>query len=143
MGQTTDKIETFIESKRAELGANLEELEEKVKSATDWRQQFQKRPMALIGVALGGGVLLATLLPKRGKRARVRHQFNGTVDRASNEDRDHQKNEALGTLDNIKSALIGVAATRLTDFVGQFVPGFRQELQRKATASSTGSSYRT
>jgi hypothetical protein len=38
--------------------------------------------------------------------------------------------------DNIKGALVGVAATRFKDFVGEIVPGFHEEFrqaERKAT----------
>ena len=41
----------------------------------------------------------------------------------------HQKHKALETLDNIKGALIGVAATRFKDFVGEVVPGFQEQFQ--------------
>jgi len=62
MGQGPDQIETHIDATLGRLGENFEELEDKVKSATDWRTQFEKRPAVVIGVAFGGGVLLAALL---------------------------------------------------------------------------------
>jgi len=68
MGETTDQIENHIEHKRGDLAANIQELEFKVKSATDWRLQFQKHPMTLIGAAFGGGVLLAALMGGGRKR---------------------------------------------------------------------------
>jgi hypothetical protein len=61
MGETTDEIERYIERKREGLGSNFQELEQKVKSATDWREWFQNNPLALIGLAFGGGVLLAAI----------------------------------------------------------------------------------
>jgi len=36
----------------------------------------------------------------------------------------------LETWDNIKGALIGVAATRFKDFVGEVVPGFHEQFQK-------------
>jgi hypothetical protein len=65
MDQTTDQIEAHIEDTRKDLGANLQELEVKVKSAADWRHQFRRNPMAMLGAAFGGGVLLALLAGKR------------------------------------------------------------------------------
>jgi hypothetical protein len=62
MGETTSQIEAHIEDIRKDLGANLQEVEDRVKSATDWRQHFQARPMTMLGIAFGGGVLLATML---------------------------------------------------------------------------------
>ena len=61
MGQTTRQIEAHIEDTREDLGANLNELEQKVKSVTDWKQQFRSNPMTMLGVAFGGGILLATM----------------------------------------------------------------------------------
>ena len=58
MGETTNQIESYIETKREDLGSNLAELENKVKSITDWREQFRSNPMTMVGVAFGGGILL-------------------------------------------------------------------------------------
>jgi len=68
MDQTTDQIEAHIETTRENLGANLQELEHKVKSVTDWRRQFRENPMRMLGVAFGGGILLAFLLGRRSTR---------------------------------------------------------------------------
>lgn len=62
MGQTASQIENHIEDKRADLSSNLRELEQRVRSATDWREQFQNRPEIFLGVAFGGGLLLAAML---------------------------------------------------------------------------------
>lgn len=77
MGQEPDQITQDIAQARAELGSNLGELEHKVKSVADWRCQFQKRPMAILGLAFGGGLLLSRLVKQtngRGKRRR-RHSW--------------------------------------------------------------------
>jgi hypothetical protein len=125
MGQTTDQIERHIEHTRGALGSNLQELEHKVKSVTDWKQHFQSNPMTMLGVAFGGGILLATL------SAGHRHKRNERdTDSAPHAGADHQKNKALETWDNIKGALIGVAATRFKDFVGEIVPGFQEHFQQ-------------
>jgi hypothetical protein len=128
MGQTTDQIERHIEHTRGALGSNLEELEHKVKSVTDWKQHFQSNPMTMLGAAFGGGILLATMLGgRKHKRGGVRSiSATGSEPHAGTE---HQKHKALETWDNIKGALIGVAATRFKDFVGEVVPGFHEQFQ--------------
>jgi hypothetical protein len=68
MGETTDQIENYIEDKREDLSSNLQELETKVKTMTDWKHYFETSPMTMMGVAFGGGILLATMI--RGKRNR-------------------------------------------------------------------------
>jgi len=68
MSQATDQIEAHIEDSREDLGYNLHELEQKVKSVTDWKRHFQNNPMTMLGVAFSGGVLLATMLGRRKNR---------------------------------------------------------------------------
>ena len=130
MGQATSQIEAHIENTRADLGSNLHELEQKVNSVTDWKQHFQKNPMTMLGVAFGGGILLATMMGGR-KSRRGDHGFaNHAGGSETHAGTDHQKHKALETWDNIKGALIGVAATRFKDFVGDVVPGFHDQFEK-------------
>jgi hypothetical protein len=129
MGQTTHQIAAHIENTRDDLGSNLQELEQRVKSVTDWKEQFRARPMTMLGLVFGSGVVLATAMGRR--RAGHRGSFSESAyghDRHPG--RDHQIRKAMETWDNIKGALIGVAAARVKDFVGDVVPGFREELQQ-------------
>ena len=129
MGQTTHQIEAHIENTREDLGSNLHELERKVKSVTDWKQYFQTNPMTMLGVAFGGGILLATMLG--GRKNRHGEGFSRLASGSEpHTGTDAQKYKALETWDNIKGALIGVAATRFKDFVGEVVPGFHEQFQR-------------
>jgi len=59
-----------IESQRNELGRNLNELETRVRRTTDWRAQFDRNPMLMMGVALGGGLLLGTITASSRKSSR-------------------------------------------------------------------------
>ena len=139
MGKTPEQIETHIEHTREDLGSNIQELEQKVKSATDWKQQFEKRPMTMIGAAFGGGVLLATMLGS-GRRRRSFHPSADTSSQTPHEGTDRQKHQALETWDNIKGALIGIAATRFKDFVGEVVPGFKEQFEKTDKQKQTSSS---
>ena len=127
MGQAANQIEAHIEDTRADLGDNLRELEQKVKSATDWKHHYRNNPMTMVGIAFGGGIMLAAMLGGRKHR-----RPNGQTSGASL--------KAIETIDTIKNAIIGVAATKVKDFVGDIVPGFHDEMMRceeqaKATLS--------
>jgi hypothetical protein len=74
MDEKPDEIMSHIDTQRQELGRNLNELESRVKGATDWRMQFDKNPMLMMGVALGGGVLLGTMVG--GKRSSKRSSYD-------------------------------------------------------------------
>ena len=67
MRETTDQIESCIEDSREDLRSNFQELEDKVKSITDWRWQLQNHPKAMISAAFGGGLLLA-MITRKAKR---------------------------------------------------------------------------
>jgi len=128
MGETTDQIAAHIEDTREGLGSNLRELEQKVKSVTDWKQHFQKSPLTMVGVAFGGGILLASML---GAKHRPRHgQSALAAGLEPHAGTDHQKYKAMEIWDNIKGAIIGVAATRFKDFVADVIPGFEEQYQR-------------
>lgn len=59
MGEKSNQIERQIAIERGQLWRNLNELQSRVEDATDWRLQFQKRPLVMMGAAAGGGLLLA------------------------------------------------------------------------------------
>jgi hypothetical protein len=112
MGETSYQIERHINEKRDNLGDNLDELEEKVRNAMDWRAQVQTRPGMMIALAFTGGVLLSAVLPGSSRRA------SGSGNAAC------RPNE---TWDAMKSALLAVTATKLGGFVDGVLPGFNQE----------------
>jgi hypothetical protein len=128
MGATTNQIESVIEKKREDLGSNLQELEQKVKSITDWRQQFRNNPMTMVAVAFGGGVVLASMLGSGGGNRGGRRTTQRSVEPHAGAER--QSHMALETWDNIKGALIGVAANRFKGFIEEIVPGFQEEFRK-------------
>ncbi len=59
MAENPDEIKRHIDSERGALSANLNELEYRVKAATDRRAQFREHTMAALGVAFGAGLIIA------------------------------------------------------------------------------------
>jgi len=80
MDEKPDQILNHIEAQRDELGRNLNELETRVKETTDWRTYFDRNPMMMLGAALGGGVLLGSIVggtaSKKGRRSRMRGAYS-------------------------------------------------------------------
>jgi hypothetical protein len=128
MGQTTDQIENQIENKREDLKSNLQELETRVKTATDWRHYFAEHTGTMMAAAFGGGVLLATMLGGRSNRASPT-QAGGSPELARPWT-SGTKHEVLENLDSIKSALVGAATTRFKSILGEVVPGFTEHLAK-------------
>ena len=131
MGETPDQIERHIYEKRSELGENIHELQEKVKTAVDWRAQFDQRPWVGMGVAFGGGLLLALVFGGR-----------GGSDRSSSRDRWSQESQRFGTpqnrdtkanavCENIRGAALAVAGSRLGSVLEGVLPGFQEQFRKR------------
>lgn len=135
MGQTTDQIESHIETQREGLQANLRELEAKVKSATDWRQQFQRHPGIMVAAAFGAGVLLSAVVRKSPRR-------DGSLAASDSNGQFHAgaRRAAPEPWHSIKAALIGIAVTKIQSVLGGALRGLSEKPAhtRKAAASSHG-----
>jgi hypothetical protein len=77
MGERSDQIEEQIQRTREDLRDNLNELEQKVRNTFDWRTQFEERPLMMLTVALGGGMLLAALLRRGGNGTATANRIGG------------------------------------------------------------------
>jgi ElaB/YqjD/DUF883 family membrane-anchored ribosome-binding protein len=62
MDQRTARIVKDIAEDRQRLGDNIAELERKLRQAADWRSYYARNPWTMLGVALGGGFLVAGIL---------------------------------------------------------------------------------
>jgi hypothetical protein len=131
MDKAADKIEAHIDRTRERLGSNLRELEHKVDAATDWRAQFRARPHLFLGGAIAGGALLAAVLRPKSSQ----HVFDssdesqlGLVSRNGV----NAQEQALELWNDIKGALIGVAAMRVTEYISDLIPGFDEHYRRAA-----------
>ena len=131
MDKAADKIEAHIDRTRERLGSNLRELEHKVDAATDWRAQFRARPHLFLGGAIAGGALLAAVLRPKSSQ----HVFDssdesqlGLVSRNGV----NAQEQALELWNDIKGALIGVAAMRVTEYISDLIPGFDEHYRRTA-----------
>jgi hypothetical protein len=136
MDKAAHTIEAHIDRTRERLGSNLKELENKVDAATDWREQFRARPHLFLGGALAGGALLAAVF----RPASVRQEFEPANDAplasfARNGGVNTQE-QAFELWNDVKAALIAVAAARLTDYIGELVPGFQEHFRNPEQRAS-------
>ena len=117
MTQTKEQIEAQIDHARMDLNANLHELEERATSAMDWKQQFDAKPGTLLAVAFVGGIALFLLIGGGGG-ARRGPRYSGLPPlpqpRAAKAESE--------MWNRVKGALIGLAAARITDYVGHIIP---------------------
>ncbi|HYP06908.1 MAG TPA: hypothetical protein VER03_11815 [Bryobacteraceae bacterium] len=169
MDEKPDQIMSHIESQRDQLGRNLNELESRVKSATDWRVQFDKNPMLMMGVALGGGILLGSIVGGSRKNSSNRSSWSSSSryypgagsntgsssygtgssnlssagssssSATSPAVRENRK-KATDTLEHMKAALIGFATAKVKEFMSEALPGFNQHLEDAERKNTQGRS---
>lgn len=135
MGTTTQQIEVHIERTRDALGSNLNELEQKVKSVTDWEQHFRNRPGTSLALAFGGGVVLAAMLGGRSKRYARQRSSRPATGTEPPLKTGRRSDIALESWDKLKGALIGVAAARLLNYAEEVFPGSRKYTRTHPVAS--------
>lgn len=143
MENTAKQIEDHIEQTRESLGSHLNELEQKVRNAADWRLQFQARPATLLGLAFGGGVVLAALLGGPGRRTGKRQQARRYSSSETPMKTGQRSDMALEAWDNVKGALIGVATTRLLDYARAAFPRFRKKTENSEDEAAGPQSFST
>ena len=133
MDERSDQIIEQMESQRQQLGANLNELEDRVRRTADWRTHFDNNPLLMLAGALGGGILLGAMVS--GSRSRSssssytssRH-FTGSSGTGSGVNTNTatyvQRQRTSETIDNIKAGLIAFATAKAKEFLNQALPGF-------------------
>ena len=150
MDEKPDQIMNHIESQRDELGRHINELESRVKRSVDWRAQFDRNPMLMMGVAMGGGLLLGAIVNGRSRgdhswssSTRNRGLSSGSGYATSSADystaastlsspspastREYRR-KATDTVEQLKAALIGFATAKAKEFMSEALPGFSHHL---------------
>ena len=98
-----------------------------MKDATNWRVQFERHPLALLGVAFAGGILLSAGL---GGRSRQDHDVGHVrTPRTGRPASGAASSVPTEIWDGLKGALIGAASTQIRSVLHELVPGFRQHEQ--------------
>lgn len=128
MDEETVRIKQHIDTEREQLGRNLDEIEDRVKNATDIRRQFNKHIPWILGGAAAGGFLLSRALRKSSTSAPIPssdayadERINATI-----QPRSRHVKRVYETFDNILEGLIAVASAKLSSFVADVVPGFKE-----------------
>ena len=123
MDESPDQIEDHIRSTRQELGNNLQQLENRLKDATNWRVQFERHPWALLGIAFAGGALLSAGVGgrrRRGSYARQRWASPPSTDIQG----EKAESATSHIWDGIKKGLASAAGAHITALLSEIVPGY-------------------
>jgi hypothetical protein len=121
MEQESERIERHIEETREDLGRNLSELEDRVRTTFDWRAQYDRNPWLVLALTFSGGVAISALLSGNGSATR---HTNATYSRFA------------ATWSDIQSAVMAAATRRAESFLEEVLPGFREEYQTRKNVST-------
>jgi hypothetical protein len=142
MDRSTDRIEQHLDDERQALRSNLAELEDRVRSAFDWRRQFRSNTAALLGLAVGGGLLIGLMTARRRAVPAARAYPRVAGGKPATPYSDHRRRELSLAWRGIESALIGLAAAKCKDTLANLLPGFREQPRRKGDGYDSESSAR-
>ena len=143
MVQETDKIKNHIDTQRGKLQEDLNEIERRVTKAVDWREWFDRNPLGMLGAAAAGGFVLSLLIRRSSEASHSSFPGDSSPSltgprqiRPSSKTSSHMDRMA-NTLDDTVAALLGVASSKVRDFVAEVIPNFREEY-REVEAKRAG-----
>jgi hypothetical protein len=143
--QETDKIKAHIDTQRGKVDQDLHEIERRVTKAVDWKEWFDRNPLGMIGAAAAGGFVFSLLIrrssdvphSKRYSEVDPRSSLTTPRQSGSSSKTSSQMDRVADTLDNTVAALLGVASSKVRDFVADVIPNFREEY-REVEAKRAG-----
>ena len=147
MGENTNQIEQEIRERRADLGRNLDELEDKARQLADWRTHYRNHPGWFVGAAFGLGVVLGlSAIPStNSSTGRTRRPVEPDLSHDPYRAREAWSNgegttaravrHVSDTWGQIADALLRTASAKAVQLVGEFVPGFNDNLDQRDSHS--------
>jgi hypothetical protein len=145
MVERSDQIKEHLNRTRGDLQKNVNELQDKVKGAFDWRAQFQERPLLMMGLALGGGMLAAALISRRREHyvpyvappAGASWRGTGRVENLESGVEGQRRTDSLSeSLGLVTGALMTSVASRIGGVLGQVLASYRDQLREAARNES-------
>ena len=126
MGDTAEHLHWQIERAQEGLKEDLHALEAKASEAVDWRAQFEKRPLLMIGLAVGGGMLASSILGGGRSSRRQESAPAGTpMYRPA-----RAPTPASEKMRHIRDTVAALAAGVAADLLHEAVPGFKEQFEK-------------
>jgi len=135
----TNEIKQRIDEEREKLGRNFDEIEDRVRGATDLKGFFNRNTGLILGSAVAGGYLLSKALTRQSASSPTASlaELSGASSLNSGASSLHSARtpgpmsrhtrQISETFDNIVEGLIAVGAGKLVSAITKALPGFEQE----------------
>jgi len=142
VGEERDQIEQHIAEERESLGRNFDEIENRIKDATNLRAHFDRNIGWVLGAAVTGGFLLSLTMAKSSANPKtetmdgktdpqsIPKEQNARIPSYSKRFLSPHLNRVSETVDDIFTGLVGVFSDKLQSFVADAVPGFQEQYDR-------------
>ena len=124
MADNADNLQNEFNQQREALGRNVQELQYRMKSMVNWRDQYRQHPWTGAGLAFAGGVLISAMASRR-------RWSNGDEYSLSAAEPGHHRRTSK-VFDSIAAALTSAAAGYAKEFLSSAIPRFRDEYYRRA-----------
>ncbi len=119
MDEKSSQIIDEIATTRDKLGDNLNDLESRMRQATDWRTYYERHPLMFVGAALGGGFLISKAFSGGN---------SGSTHAQRYESSSRTKGPACEIFDKVKGALVVYGAAKAKEALDNLLPGFREHV---------------
>jgi hypothetical protein len=133
------EYEDEIAAEERALDENLDEIEQQAKAPVDWRALVRRHPLAFLGVAIGGGVFLATVVgqrwaPDAGGPTLEDGDSEDAPDENDTESGDPELDDADSSAaheiwEDLTVALLGAGTAKATEFMAGLLPGLHEEFE--------------
>lgn len=141
MAHEEERLKAHIEAAEDSLKDNFEEIQNRVKSALDWKVWYKNNTAMALGGVAAGGLLLSLLIPRKKS---IESEFTASQEEYPSVEpngRAHRTSKSRSRLHNVldttMAAVVGVASDQFRDFMGRAIPGF-QEHYRESERSHSG-----
>jgi len=125
--EETSTIKQRIDNEREQLGRNLDEIEYRVRKATDLKTHFDRNTAWILGGAVVGGFMLSRVFRKSDGSGNGVESEPDAPERNAPAASPSHLSRLSETFDDILQGLVGVVSHKLHSFVADAVPGFGEQ----------------
>jgi hypothetical protein len=130
MNYETRSIEHDIVAARNALGEQLVESQQKFRAAVSWRTHFQKNPLPFLAGAAALGLVASATIGRPGTTFAVLNDAAHSTRNAL--DSSHLRGRTARAFENLADSLFAVGTATFATYVDRWLPGFREEMNRRA-----------
>jgi len=130
MAHEEDRLKAHIEAAEESLKDNFEEIQDRFKSALDWRVWYKNNTAIALGGVAAGGLLLSLMIHRKSS---IESKFISPDEMYTPEEPNGRPMATAKSpsrlhkvLDTTMAAVVGVASDQFRDFMARALPGFRE-----------------